>query len=194
MRKTVQLHFKENNDTLSDLQYDSTLEVVNVKSFDLRVGDIVKVEGKIEYVNAKKVFRCERLEVMTSNIAINPVNKSLSNSANNSLDNLQNKTLPDKIISLEDQFIESGIEISRKTPNVDIEYVKELLPELYKHQELKILLFKVINGVPDFTLRNNKKLIRLYNGKTHSILSSEPEDGEIMSIADKPFKFRFVPK
>ena len=63
--QTVKETVTVRNLVLADLDYpDTVLEIVDVREFDVMKGDIIKVEGDIEYNGKTKVLRCRKLEII----------------------------------------------------------------------------------------------------------------------------------
>lgn len=182
--------------TVADLDTGTTIEVKGSTELHLRKGDIVAVDGREEHSIVKgqtvKGLRARRVQILQRQGQGGQRNL-LSGSGTVPIaltDDIPTKpynALP--TISIEEKFVQSAIVYCRQQPNQDIEYVKDLLPELFKNPDLKPL-FKLINGKPNFTSGANKRLVKLF----HLIINSRLDDGKIERIGRKPFKLRFVSK
>ena len=182
------------NLVLADLDYpDTVLEIVDVRDFDVMKGDIVKIEGDIEYSGDTKktrVLRCRRLEVLQHVKAAQPLRLSDHNEIK-SLESLEMK----------DNRVDEGLARRRlafsrykkfydKNSDSPDERFDLVIQELINEDNQDIKNLVTVKGVVKSNLRDNRQL---QNFLESLLIPQNGDDGVLIRTGTRPVKLRWQP-
>ena len=190
--QTVKETVTVRNLVLADLDYpDTVLEIVDVREFDVMKGDIIKVEGDIEYNGKTKVLRCRKLEIIQRIKAAQPIRLS---------DHKDIKPLGS--LEMKDNGVDDGVARCRiavfsrykkfyhKNSDSPDERFDLVIHELINEGNQDIKNLVTVKGVVKSNLRDNRQL---QNFLDSLLVPQKGDDGVLVRTGTRPVKLIILP-